>query len=87
MLYRIFTEDKGNVKEIAKLASRYFEGFTIFKSLGYYKGKAEKSLLIEVTSLDENICLDINDLADDIKVVNKQETVLVEKIACSSKLI
>lgn len=83
MLYRIFTEDK-NRKTIIKLTSRLFDGFTVFQTVGYWKGTPERSLTIEIVGAKRQ---DVRDLARAIKQINKQEAVLVQAIESTSTLI
>jgi len=47
MIYRLHTENVGR-KGIAEMVSKYFQGFTLIDATGYYKGKAERSLVIEI---------------------------------------
>ena len=84
MLYRIFTENK-NHKEIEKIVSKYFEGFTLIKSEGYWRLQKENSLIIEIVTDDTDKL--INDLAGEIKETNNQEAVLIQKIKNNQWLI
>ena len=77
MLYRIFTEDT-NQEKIEKICTKHFPGFTIIKSAGYWRLQKEKSLIIEIVTEDTDV--KINCLAREIKDVNKQESVLIQKI-------
>lgn len=77
MLYRIFTENV-NQSTIEKIINKYFEGFTLVKAAGYWRLQKEHSLIIEVVTDDTDKL--INDLATEIKAVNKQEAVLIQKI-------
>lgn len=88
MLYRIFTERK-NVKFIRQLVFEHYEGFTVFNSVGYWQGKKERSLCIEIIS-------DLPAAADKTKIElitrrinehNKQDCCLVQEINCKSKFI
>ena len=81
MLYRILTEDKPN---LASLASRYLDGFTILYGTGYWRGVAEDSAIIEVDTVDEHKVLA---LASDIREYNHQEAVLVQRIESTNVLI
>ena len=80
MIYRILTEDKGNQNVIANTILRRFEGFTIIKAIGYYKGLKEKTLLVEIDTLDDNNALGIIRIAEEIKKYNSQSSVLVQCI-------
>ena len=46
-LYRIYTETKPG---LAKLVSRYLEGFTLSTALGYWESRPEQATLIEVAA-------------------------------------
>ena len=77
MLYRIFTENK-NHRQVEKIINKYFSGFSILKSNGFWRLQREKSLIIEIVTSDTDKL--INDLAGEIKKLNKQEAILIQKI-------
>lgn len=85
MIARIFTERK-NVKAVKDFVSEEFQGFTIFKTTGYWQGKAEKSLCIEIDLLEvHGIALTVlqgkvKKICQKIKGYNRQECVLVQYI-------
>jgi hypothetical protein len=82
-LYRVFTENK-NQPAVERIASKLFEGFTLYNAIGFWKGAKEKSLLLEVvTDKPERVDL----LAGRIKRHNNQEVVMVEEIKNSVKFI
>ena len=85
MLYRIMTEDK-NLEGIKSLVGKYFEGFSLFTSKGFWKGIEENSLTIEVIS-ESKIMDAIKELARAIKDLNSQDAVLVEVLKNNSFLI
>ncbi len=89
MLYRIFTEDK-NTRRLHKLVSRYLDGYTSYTAVGFWKGTPEQSRVIEVVVpvydewfKDE----DIRSLCHEIKGLNNQESVLLQKIEVQSEFI
>ena len=87
MIYRILTEDKGN---IAQIVSKHFDAFTIIRAQGYWKGTAENSVVIELDSLglaDMLFSSRVHILATDIKTTNNQDAVLVQKITAESELV
>ena len=84
MLYRIYTENK-NKNNIEKIVNKYYEGFTLVKSEGYWRLQKENSLIIEIVTTDSDKL--INNLAKEIKAVNKQKAVLVQKIENNQWLI
>jgi hypothetical protein len=84
MLYRIYTERK-NEETIEKIVGKYFEGFSILKSEGFWRLQKEDSLIIEIVAEDTDKL--INDLAKEIKVANNQEAILIQKINNNQWLI
>jgi len=85
-LYRIQTENKRR-KFIEQLVSEHFAGFSIYTQTGYWHGKREKSLCIEIVSDSPAAALDINGMCKAICGYNKQECVLVQTIPVETKLI
>ena len=83
MFYRLYTEDKNRDKLIG-LISESFQGFTIIEALGYWEGKPEKSLIIEIAMAND---WSIKELTADICKMNEQTCVLVSKIETENSLI
>lgn len=87
MLYRIFTENE-NYGEIVDLIRRYFNDFTTLTAVGYWHGKSELSLIIEICEPDHiHVGYKIGELAKAIKELNNQDAVLVQEIECKVNLI
>jgi len=84
-LFRIHTENK-NRADIIKEVSKHFQGFTVFNAIGYWQGKKEQSLIIEVLA-SSKAQSKIESIARYIKVHNKQEAVLIVKLDANGKLI
>ena len=84
MLYRIFTERK-NEAEIEKIVSKYYEGFTLVKSEGFWRLQKENSLIIEIVTEDSDKL--ISNLAKEIKANNNQQAVLIQKIKNNQWLV
>jgi hypothetical protein len=76
-IYRIYTEEK-NKKSIVDQVARQFESFTLQPTLGYYRKKAEKSIVIEIVGAKSS---EINRLAKRIRTMNGQKSVLVLEVA------
>lgn len=76
VVYRVYTEDTDTRPEVANLVSEYFNGFTMFSGIGFWRGKKELSLVIEIIA-DYNDKHKVLRLAGEIKELNKQESVLV----------
>jgi uncharacterized membrane-anchored protein YitT (DUF2179 family) len=83
MKYSIYTENK-NKELIEQVISEYFDGFTIIESVGYWKGTKESGLIIEIICSDN---MAVYRLAEDIKTLNKQESVLVTWTNVDSQFI
>lgn len=76
-LYRIYTEDK-NRERIEEEVSKYFDGFTIYEAIGYWKREKEKSLVIEILRSGWDYKQGTAEtLAENIRILNKQEVVLL----------
>ena len=87
MLYRILTEDGKTFRNNAlDIVSSNFQGFTVLSGQGYWNGKAENSLIIEISSSDE-IYNKVVKVAKQIKRVNHQEGVLIQRIIANDILI
>jgi len=86
MLYRLITENK-NSAGIVGIVSTYFDGFTVYPATGYYKGKAESALIIEIDTLDKDQKDRILDIVLKIKRTNIQECVLVQRFDAYSELV
>jgi hypothetical protein len=75
MLYRIQTEDI-NRDSIIAIMSQNFESFTIIPAIGYWRGKPENSIIIEIIGNPDDYTK-IRNCADNIRKQNKQECVLI----------
>lgn len=81
-LYRIYTQRK-NVKWIASMVSEYFNGFTILKGTGYWRGQKEKSLIIEIATDSAAAEHHVHEICQKINGYNRQNCVMVQKTMCS----
>lgn len=84
MLYRIQTENV-NRDSIEKIVSHYFDGFTIIDAIGYWQGIRENSLIIEIACIHPSS--DIEKIAFEIKIANKQQCVLISAIESDFRFI
>jgi hypothetical protein len=73
--WTVYTEDKPGTE---KIVDKYFEGYTIFKGIGAWKGAKENALAIEIiTGPDEPLAGNIvKAMAEEIREVNNQQAVL-----------
>ena len=85
MFYRIITEDKNRVR-IESWVGIFFDSFTAYPAQGYWKGKRENSLIIEI-DVSPDDPKRVSMLADALKYINHQEAVLVQRLEVHSTLI
>lgn len=74
-LYRIYTEYK-NRGNIIEYVSSWFDGFTTYNGVGYWRGQAESCLIIEIIT-DYKHHDDILRIAEYIQRHNTQESVAI----------
>jgi hypothetical protein len=72
-IHKIYTEDK-NKNEIIRLAAASFESFTAQPTSGYYRGKLERSIVLEIVGARPR---QIEELAVRIRRMNGQKSVLI----------
>jgi hypothetical protein len=80
--HRIYTEEK-NKKAIVRLISEHFESFTLQPTLGYYRGRPEKSIVIEIVGAKPP---EINRLADRIRKMNGQQSILILRLNTNTEV-
>lgn len=80
-IYRIYTEDSEQYrKNVQEILDKIFDSYTLLPGIGAWKGKVEKSLVVEIikTSEHETLWWDaVERAAYQIKDKNNQEAVLV----------
>ena len=84
MILRIVTEDK-NSAFVEELVARYFPSFLFFRGVEYGKGTKDSILTIEISLSPLDVSIDESavkgeQLAQAIKKLNKQETILMQLI-------
>jgi hypothetical protein len=75
-IFRIYTEAK-NQRDIIRLTGQSFESFTLQPTLGYYQGKPEKSIVVEIVGARDK---DVGRLALRIGKMNGQKSVMVMRV-------
>ena len=85
--YNIYTEDI-NRKGILDLLNNAYviKGYNLQELTGYWQGKTEKSLKIEIIS-DITFFDTVSGLAYDIKILNRQEAILLTQENIKSYLL
>jgi hypothetical protein len=81
-IHRIYTESK-NEHKIVRLASVRFDSFTVQPTAGYYQGECERSIVLEVVGAHQR---DVDALAESIRWMNGQKSVLIVKTRGTSKV-
>lgn len=82
-IHRVYTEDKRRAT-IVRVISKQFESFTLQSTTGYYRGKREKSIVLEFAGAKES---EVKWLAARIREINRQASVLVITLNGRSKRI
>ena len=85
MIYRLYTEDIHR-DTIINLVSSHYNSFALFTGLGYWQGKPEQCLVIEIVA-DSSEMSTIEDMLNNLKVLCGQDCVLLVAIPCESKLV
>jgi hypothetical protein len=82
-VHRIYTEDVDRKAVIAATAAA-FSSFTLQPTTGYFQGKAEASIVIEIVEAED---VEVEALARKIRGIGGQKTVLVMSLAGEAKQI
>jgi hypothetical protein len=82
-IHRVYTEDKRRAT-IVRVISKQFESFTLQPTTGYYRGKPEKSIVLEFVGAKES---QVKWLAALIRKINRQASVLVITLTGRAKKI
>jgi hypothetical protein len=72
-IHRVYTEDKRRAT-IVRVISKQFESFPLQPTTGYYRGKREKSIVLEFVGAKDS---EVKWLAAHIREINRQASVLV----------
>jgi hypothetical protein len=81
-IHGIYTEGK-NEPEVVRLAWGRFDSFTVHPTAGYYQGEWERSVVLEVIGAHQR---DVNSLAESIRHMNGQKSVLIVKTRGTSEV-
>lgn len=74
-------------KEAIETISKYFDGFTAYEVVGYWKGSQEKTLKVEIVSDEGQGDARIVKMIKELKEVLHQDAILLEKIQSNSVFI
>ena len=84
--YRLYTEDK-NRKWLIREVSKHFMSFTVYNVIGFWKGKQEKSLVIEILSDHLIPAVKFSLLCKAICGYNRQACVVVTTSDCDMEFL
>jgi hypothetical protein len=76
-VYRIYSENKLR-GDILELVSKSLQSFTVHEAIGYYSGRSEPSIILEIIGANE---VEVQSLAEKIRAITKQESVLIMKLS------
>lgn len=82
-MFKVYTQDTGS-DVASNLAAQYFEGFTVLRGVGCWRGKFERSLVVEIDGMPR---AKVYDYARALKDALAQEAVLVQEIGSTSLLV
>lgn len=80
------THDLESDKAI-KIISKYFEGFTAYEVVGYWKGSQEKTLKVEIVSDNDTKDTSMVRMIKELKHDLKQDAIMLEKITSNVAFI
>lgn len=64
------------VQKIEQVVSKYFDGFTAFEVIGYWKGQRERTLKVEIVTEENDAVL--ARVGKELRVALEQESVMLE---------
>ena len=82
MLYKFYIGSNNQTGEletakIADITSSYFDGYTAYETTGYWQGKAEKSLCVEI---EKERQAEVKQLAEVLKIELNQQAIGLAQI-------
>lgn len=81
--FRIYTENRNFNRTIRPILETYFDGFTVLRGVGNWKGTAENSVVIEIYTANARF---IRRVADLIKKANAQDGILITETDCKIEI-
>jgi len=86
-LYRIYTEDvKDRREHLERVVGSWFEGYTILRGTGIWKGQREDTTIIEIMA-EENLKTRVDVLGVAIARELRQECVMVVECEVESRFL
>jgi hypothetical protein len=82
-VHRLYTEKK-NQAAIVRLIGNEFESFTLQPVTGYYRGKPEQAIVIEIVGASVSA---VRRIADQIKKMNGQKSILTIRFRADAETV
>jgi hypothetical protein len=82
-MYRIVTEEK-NVEGIKAALAAFDLDFTLFRGIGSWRGKEERSVAVELDRVSRET---VEDVARRIKAMNDQEAILLQEFPTKTDIV
>ncbi len=90
MIIKITTQRK-NVRFLYDLISKHFLGFTTYKTVAFWQGRQEKSIVFEIDTLTPDVSgatnIKLRRIVKSICGYNKQHAVLIQTIKAESMML
>lgn len=74
-------------EEAISTISKYFDGFTAYEVIGYWKGSQEKTLKVEIVSDTSTGDALIIRMIKELKIQLHQDAIMLEKISSNTAFI
>ncbi|HDY89157.1 MAG TPA: hypothetical protein ENH82_13710 [bacterium] len=84
--YRLYTENK-NRKWLIREVSKHFKNFTTYKTVGFWEGEQEKSIVIEILSDHLIPAVKLSLLCKAICGYNRQQCVMITTSDCDMEFL
>jgi hypothetical protein len=82
-VHRLYTEKK-NQAAIVRLIGKEFESFTLQPVTGYYRGKPEQAVVIEIVGASVSA---VRKIVDKIKKMNGQKSILTFRFRADAETV
>lgn len=76
---------KLEVSHSCQIISEYFDGFTAYEVIGYWKGQKEKTLKVEIVS--DDMPAKVSKLCKQLAIELKQDAIMLEQVESNTAFI
>lgn len=71
-------------RKIFSVIGRYTDGFTCYEAIGFWHGKKERSLMVDIDDTNSSV---VDRLAKELAKVLRQDKIVVQSVETSIKFI